>query len=78
MPEKRLAILIPAWQEADVIARMVDHTVEELDYRAYDIFIGVYPNDADTIREADAWSRATSMSTAPMSVIPARHRRPIA
>lgn len=54
MPEKRLAILIPAWQEADVIARMVDHTVEELDYRAYDIFIGVYPNDADTIREADA------------------------
>lgn len=54
MPEKRLAILIPAWQEADVIARMVDHTVEELDYSAYDIFIGVYPNDAATIRETDA------------------------
>jgi len=54
LPEKRLAVLIPAWQEADVIARMVDHTIEELDYRAYDIFIGVYPNDADTIREADA------------------------
>lgn len=54
MPEKRLAILIPAWQEADVIARMVDHTIQELDYTAYDIFIGVYPNDADTIREADA------------------------
>lgn len=54
MPEKRLAVLIPAWQEADVIARMVDHTIEELDYAAYDIYIGVYPNDADTIREADA------------------------
>ncbi len=54
MPEKRLAILIPAWQEADVIARMVDHTIEELDYTAYDIFIGVYPNDAATIRETDA------------------------
>ena len=54
MPEKRLAILVPAWQEADVIARMVDHTIQELDYTAYDIFIGVYPNDADTIREADA------------------------
>lgn len=54
MPEKRLAILIPAWQEADVIARMVDHTIEELDYSAYDIFIGVYPNDAATIRETDA------------------------
>ncbi|KPP81942.1 MAG: bacteriophage N4 adsorption protein NrfB [Oceanicaulis sp. HLUCCA04] len=54
MPEKRFAVLIPAWQEADVIARMVDHTIQELDYAAYDIFIGVYPNDADTIREADA------------------------
>lgn len=54
MPEKRLAILIPAWQEADVIARMVDHTVQELDYSAYDIFIGVYPNDAATISETDA------------------------
>lgn len=54
MPERRLAVLIPAWQESDVIARMVDHTIEELDYKAYDIFIGVYPNDQDTIREADA------------------------
>lgn len=54
LPEKRLAVLIPAWQEADVIARMVDHTIEELHYTAYDIYIGVYPNDPPTIREADA------------------------
>lgn len=54
MPEKRLAVLIPAWQESDVIARMVDHTITELDYSAYDIFIGVYPNDPHTIRETDA------------------------
>ncbi len=53
MPEKRIAIMVPAWQESDVIARMLMNTLTTLDYQNYDIFVGCYPNDLDTIREVD-------------------------
>lgn len=48
VPEKRAAIWIPAWQEADVIDRMLKNTIESLKYRSYDIFVGTYPNDEPT------------------------------
>jgi adsorption protein B len=48
-PEKRIAILIPLWREHEVIGRMVEHNLSSIHYRAYDFFIGVYPNDGPTI-----------------------------
>lgn len=51
--QKRIAIMVPAWQESDVIANMVANTNKTFDYGPYDIFVGVYANDADTRREVD-------------------------
>ena len=55
-PPKRIAILVPAWKEAEVIEQMLAHNLATLDYdRArYAIFVGTYPNDPDTQRGVDA------------------------
>lgn len=52
-PEKLIAVMVPAWQEADVIASMVANTNNTFDYSRYHIFVGVYANDPDTRREVD-------------------------
>ena len=57
MPQKKLAVMVPAWQESDVIARMLMNTLSTLDYQRFDIFVGVYPNDPETIAEVDRISR---------------------
>ena len=49
--QKPIAILVPLWQEAGVIARMVQRNSESILYRNYHIFIGGYPNDAPTLEE---------------------------
>jgi adsorption protein B len=51
--EQPLAIMVPAWQESDVIAAMVQNMVEVLEYRNYRVFIGTYPNDQPTIDEVE-------------------------
>lgn len=51
-----LAIMVPAWQEAGVIERMVTLAASTIDYPAYHIFIGTYPNDPATQLEVDAAS----------------------
>lgn len=48
--EKHIAILVPCWQEAAVIEAMLRYNVYRLDYQKYDIFVGVYPNDHQTIK----------------------------
>jgi adsorption protein B len=52
LPEKRIAMFVPCWQEWDVIEQMVEHNIAGIDYRNYDIFLGVYPNDTQTIEKA--------------------------
>jgi adsorption protein B len=52
-PEKPIAILVPAWQESDVIRRMVKNAVRAYRYNSYEIFVGTYPNDLNTQREVD-------------------------
>lgn len=47
--EKRIAILLPLWREADVIGRMLDHNLAANRYRNFEIFAGAYPNDPETI-----------------------------
>ena len=41
----RIAILVPAWDESNVIAAMLVHLTATLDYPAYRVFVGLYPND---------------------------------
>lgn len=47
--EKPIAIMVPAWQEHAVIARMLEHTLRTVDYDNYEIFVGTYPNDEATM-----------------------------
>ena len=43
-----MAILVPAWDEATVIAPMLRATLDRLDYEDYRIFVGYYRNDPAT------------------------------
>lgn len=43
-----MAILVPAWDEADVIGPMLAGLTRALDYARYRVFVGVYPNDPAT------------------------------
>lgn len=55
--EQRIAIMVPAWQEADVIEAMLNYAVGHITYKNYDIFVGVYPNDPatrDAVKKAQA------------------------
>lgn len=52
-PEKRIAIMVPAWRESEVIAQMAANTVNTFDYQRYCLFVGVYANDPDTRAEVD-------------------------
>ena len=57
-PERRIAILVPLWQEHGVIGRMLEHNLSVIKYHNYDVFVGVYPNDEPTLRAvSDAAAR---------------------
>jgi len=49
IPEKPIAIMIPAWDEHAVIGQMLEHTLRWVDYSNYEMFVGVYPNDERTM-----------------------------
>jgi adsorption protein B len=55
-PPRRIAIMVPAWQEADVIERMLDHNRRSLDYdpSRFEMFCGTYVNDPATQDRVDA------------------------
>ena len=46
--EKNIAIIVPAWKEENVIDKMVVNAIKMIDYKNYDIFVGIYPNDNET------------------------------
>jgi bacteriophage N4 adsorption protein B len=56
---KRIAIMIPAWQEAGVVAPMIRSTIGLTNYPRLklDFFVGVYPNDIATLEEVRALSK---------------------
>ncbi len=45
----RIAIFIPAWSEAEVIAPMLQNTLKCWQDQDYRLFVGVYPNDGATL-----------------------------
>jgi len=53
VPEKPLAIMVPAWNEVGVVGKMAELAASTLEYENYQIFVGVYPNDPDTQRDVD-------------------------
>lgn len=53
-PEQRVAVMIPAWDEAAVIRAMLENTVRTIQYSNFTIFVGTYPNDPATQAEVDA------------------------
>ena len=53
-PPPRIAILVPCWQESDVIAQMLEHNLSMIDYGHYDFFVGAYPNDSATLHAVQA------------------------
>ena len=61
MPQKRIAIMIANWHEADIIERMVHGNIGRLDYLNYDFFLGVYPNDIETLAAAKRLESIYSM-----------------
>jgi len=48
LPQRRIAIVVPAWQEEAVISEMLEHNLSTIDYDNYVIFCGTYANDPDT------------------------------
>jgi adsorption protein B len=48
LPEKRVAVMIPAWREEAVIGRMLRNTLRSVRYGAFELLVGVYPNDPAT------------------------------
>ncbi|BDC50758.1 bacteriophage N4 adsorption protein B [Bryobacterales bacterium F-183] len=59
-PERRIAIIVPAWKEDAVIQQMIEHNAATLHYERYDFFVGIYPNDPKTLAAVEAASRRVS------------------
>ena len=55
-PPKRIALMIPAWKEAGVVTPMIRSTTKIANYPSsmVDYFVGVYPNDTETLNEVRA------------------------
>ncbi|MCU0372399.1 MAG: glycosyltransferase [Ignavibacteria bacterium] len=55
--EKPIAIFLGAWRESSVIGRTLSYATRNLNYSNYRFFVGVYPNDPETIRVVQEISR---------------------
>ncbi len=51
--ERRIAIFVPCWKESGVIGDMVRRNLATICYRNFDLFLGTYPNDEETISVAN-------------------------
>ena len=50
----RMAVFVPAWDEAAVIGEMLTALLDRYDYPDYTVFVGAYPNDRATIEAVAA------------------------
>ena len=55
--EKPIAVLVPTWQEAGVIERMLENACRSYEYETYVIFVGIYRNDPKTRAGVEAVAR---------------------
>lgn len=66
--EPAIALFIPLWQEADVIAPMLDHNLAAIDYTNFQVFVGVYQNDSAT--QAAVWRLEDRYSRVHLAEVP--------
>lgn len=50
--QRRIGIIVANWKESDVIEWMVRGNIRRLKYDNYHFFLGVYPNDIETLQAA--------------------------
>lgn len=67
-PVRRIAILVPLWNEHAVIEAMLEHNFASIRYRDYHIFAGCYPND--TLTQAAVRAAAARVPNIHMAVCP--------
>lgn len=58
--EVLLALMVPAWDEAVVIEKMLRNTLKTFNYNNLHIFVGTYPNDKKTQEKVDNVAREFS------------------
>ena len=66
--ERPIAVFVPLWREHAVIGQMLEHNLAAIKYRNYHFFVGVYPNDAPTIRavaQQARWNPRVHIATCP-------------
>lgn len=49
VPEGRIAVFVPAWDESAVIGKMLRAALARFDHPDYRLYVGAYPNDPATI-----------------------------
>jgi adsorption protein B len=57
IPERRMAIFVPLWNEHRVIRHMVEYNLASIRYQNYEFFVGAYPNDPLTIESIEEAQR---------------------
>jgi adsorption protein B len=55
--QQRIAIFVPCWHEDEIVDKMIELAARTVQYKNYEIFIGVYPNDSATREKAQAAAR---------------------
>lgn len=55
--QQYIAVIIPAWNEGEVVGEMVKNIIERVEYKNYQIFVGTYPNDQRTQDAVDRLAR---------------------
>ncbi len=68
VPQRRMAIFVPLWNEHRVIRHMVEYNLGSIRYDNYEFFVGAYPNDPRTIesiQEAQRISKRVHLSVCP-------------
>lgn len=51
--QQRIAVMVPAWNEGEVVAAMVNNIIQRVEYKNYLVFVGTYPNDPATQSAVD-------------------------
>jgi adsorption protein B len=60
VPERRIAILVPLWEEQRVVRRMLGGNLAAIQYANYEFFAGAYPNDPLTVAAVTEVARRVS------------------
>ena len=70
LKQKRIAILIPAWKESNVISKMLRGNMRSIQYDRYHFFVGCYPNDLPTFRAVLKVAEETGRVTPILNELP--------